>query len=160
MVVVGTMMMDYLPDFVGMQEMQEGEANHLYALMQTELLNAVKDEYAFVDFSGLLGGERFNGLMTPILYRHTVWQVEEIDISEALDFGGMHRWQWALFSKIDQPEERCVLLNLHYPVAKNHEEQVAAAKQVNAQIGILQSLYPDAPIFVTGDFNASTYSPP
>ncbi len=152
----GTMMMDYLPDFVGMQEMQEGEANHLYALMQTELLKTVESEYAFVDFSGLLGGEKFNEQVTPILYRHTVWQVEEIDISEALDFGGMHRWQWALFSKVDQPEERCVLLNLHYPTAKNYEKQVAAAELVNIQIELLQTMYPDAPIFVTGDFNAST----
>ena len=149
--VQGRMIMDYLPDFVGMQEMQENSTNGIPAYMHTELLKTVGSEYSFVTYPELSATLYW----TPILYRHTVWQIVEQDVLSSATFdNAMHRWQWAVFSRIDNPSEMYILLNLHYPTGRYVAEQLAAAALVNEQIKILKEKYPNAPIFVTGDFNA------
>lgn len=145
----GVMIMDYLPDFVGMQEMQEGTVNGVYSLMRTELLKTVGSEYSFVEYDNVPTADYWN----PILYRHTVWQIEEKEASAPFD-NGMHRWQWALFSKISNPDEKYIVMNMHYPISKEAEKQLAAANAVNEQIYVLKTQYPDVPIFLTGDYNA------
>ena len=151
----GLMIMEYLPDFVGLQEMQESTLYGVTALMRTELLEATEEEYAFVQYSNIPSAEYWN----PILYRKTVWQVEEQEASAPFDTG-MHRWQWALFSKINRPDEQCIVMNLHYPTSTNYDKQLLAAEIVNAQIKHLQEEYPGVPIFVTGDFNCRQDSVP
>jgi len=147
----GAAIMTYLPDFVGLQEMQEGET-YGYALMHTELLKTVGSEYAFVTFPFMGTNTYWN----PILYRKTVWQIEAQDVLYPQNFDNdMHRWQWALFSKISDPSQKYIVLNLHYPTSKNQTYQQAAAAMVNAKIKELKELYPNVPIFVTGDFNAA-----
>ena len=150
----GVAIMTYLPDFVGLQEMQEG-FTYGNALMHTELLKTVGSEYAFVTFSQMGTNTYWN----PILYRKTVWQIEAQDVLYPANFDNdMHRWQWALFSKISDPSQKYILLNLHYPTSGNQTQQQAAADLVNAKIRELQALYPNVPIFVTGDFNANKSS--
>ena len=147
----GVMIMDYLPDFVGMQEMQEGTVNHIYSLMRTDLLATVGSEYSFVNYPELSTGEYWN----PILYRHTVWQIEAQDVMAPENFdNGMHRWQWALFSRIDNPFQKCIVMNLHYPTGRYPDLQLSAAYTVNEEIKHLQEIYPNVPVFLTGDFNA------
>ena len=141
----------YLPDFVGLQEMQEGYTYGM-ALMHTELLKKVGSEYSFVTYDGMAENTYWN----PILYRHTVWQIEAKDTMYPGNFDDhMHRWQWAIFSKIDDPSQKYIILNLHYPTSRNQANQQAAADIVNAKIRELKALYPNVPIFVTGDFNAA-----
>ncbi len=147
----GTMIMDYLPDFVGMQEMQEGTVNGIYSLMRTDLLATVGSEYSFVNYPELSAAEYWD----PILYRHTVWQIEAQDVMAPETFdNGMHRWQWALFSKIENPYQKCIVMNLHYPTGRFPDMQIAAAATVNEEIKHLQEIYPNVPVFLTGDFNA------
>ncbi len=161
-----SMIMTYLPDFVGFQEIQNGNANGIFADMFNEILTNTSSEYAFVtyenieaDIPGILAtGGRHNAspYWNPILYRKTVWQIEAKGVLYPEHFDtGMHRWQWALFSKIDDPNQRCIVLNLHYPTSNNAEAQLAAAELVNAQIRKLMNDYAGVPIFVTGDFNAA-----
>ena len=147
----GEMMLLYLPDFVGLQEMQNGYTYGL-AYMNDELLKTVGSEYSFVTYDGMAENTYWN----PILYRHTVWNLIAKDTMYpgAFDAGHMHRWQWALFSKIDDPTQKYIVLNLHYPTARDQNAQHAAADIVNAKIRELKELYPNVPIFVTGDFNA------
>ena len=147
----GEMMLLYLPDFVGLQEMQEGDT-YGWALMHTQLLKKVKSEYSFVTYDGMAQNTYWN----PILYRHTVWNLTAKGTMYPGNFDDhMHRWQWALFTKIDDPSQQYILLNLHYPTSRNQTAQQAAADIVNAKIRELKALYPNVPIFVTGDFNAA-----
>ncbi len=151
----GRMILDYLPDFVGMQEMQENGTNGVTAYMHSELLKTVGSEYSYVIYPELRMVENW----TPILYRHTVWQIVEQDVLSSATFdNAMHRWQWAVFSRIENPSEMYILLNLHYPTSRYVPQQMAAAALVNEQIKLLREKYPTAPIFVTGDFNARSSS--
>ncbi len=146
----GVMMMDYLPDFVGLQEMQEGTTNGIPALMHTELLKTVSGEYSIVEYPELTPMEYWN----PILYRHTKWTLVEQEVSEQFD-NGMHRWQWARFQKIDDSTVECIVMNLHYPTGKFPDKQREAAQIVNDQLDTIKEIHPNVPIFVTGDFNAA-----
>ena len=143
----------YLPDFVGMQEIQNGTVNGIPADMFTEILNNVSSEYAFVVYDQMKDNP--GAYWNPILYRKTVWQIEAQDVLYPGDFdNAMHRWQWALFSKIDDPTQKYIVLNLHNPTRSgNLPGQLAAADIVNAKILELKELYPDIPIILTGDFN-------
>ena len=146
----GNMIMAYLPDFVGLQEMQQVRVNGIDANMHTELLKTVGSEYSFVPYDGAT-----SNYWCPILYRSTVWKVDAKD--RALDHfdNDMHRWQWALFSKIESPSEQYIVLNLHYPTGNNQIDQQIAGSDVNAVVKELRETYPTVPIFVTGDFNAA-----
>jgi len=143
----------YLPDFVGMQEIQNGTVNGIPADMFTEILNNVSSEYAFVIYDQMKDNP--GAYWNPILYRKTVWQIEAQDVLYPGDFdNAMHRWQWALFSKIEDPSQKYILLNLHNPTRSgNLPGQLAAADIVNAKIRELKELYPGVPIILTGDFN-------
>lgn len=141
----------YLPDFVGLQEMQNGNTYGV-AYMHNELLKKVGSEYSFVTYDGMAENTYWN----PILYRHTVWNLTAKGTMYPGNFDDhMHRWQWALFTKIDDPSQQYIILNLHYPTSRNQTAQQAAADIVNAKLRELKALYPNVPIFVTGDFNAA-----
>lgn len=145
----GSMMMAYLPDFIGLQEMQEGYT-YVDALMHTELKKMISSEYTFVEYEGMAQNTYWN----PIVYRHTVWNLEEKGTMYPENFDDtMHRLQWALFSKIDDPFQKVIVLNLHYPISSRAEQQLAAARAVNEKIRELRETY-HVPVFVTGDFNA------
>lgn len=147
----GAMMMAYLPDFIGLQEMQNGDTYGV-AYMHDELKKIISSEYTFVEYEGMAPNTYWN----PIVYRHTVWKLEEKGTMYPGSFDdSMHRWQWARFSKLDDPSEQCIILNLHYPISKKVEEREAAGDAVNAKIKELQETYFYAPLFVTGDFNAA-----
>ncbi len=154
----GATFLAYMPDIIGLQEMQESFSEGVYATMYTELLKTVGHEYSFVDYYST-GEIPIASHSTPILYRHTVWQVEAQDIMYPDQFRyPMHRWQWALFSKIDNPDEKIILLNLHYPTASTLDKQMAAAEKVNAVVLELQATYENVPIFLTGDFNTTYHT--
>jgi len=147
----GSMIMAYLPDFIGLQEMQNGDTYGV-AYMHEELKKIISSEYTFVEYEGMAPNTYWN----PIVYRHTVWKLEEKGTMYPGNFEDtMHRWQWARFSKLDDPSEQCIILNLHYPISKKVEAREAAGDAVNAKIKELQEQYFYAPLFVTGDFNAA-----
>jgi len=152
----GEAIMLYLPDFVGFQELQQGKVNGVTAAAHTEILKTIGDEYEMVYYDGLAKSSHW----TPIAYRKSVWQVEDKAYNDVMD-SDMHRWQWALFSMIDDPttaenesEIKYIVMNLHYPISSKPAERVLAGQSVNAEFKRLKELYPDIPISITGDFNA------
>ncbi len=162
MKIQGEAIMTYLPDFIGFQELQQGDVNGVRAFAHTELLKTIGEEYAFVYYDEVSKASHF----TPIAYRKNVWTVVEKAASANLSTNHMHRWQWALFAMIDDPattedesEIQYIIINLHYPISSMTTERDKAGKEVNAEFKRLKELYPDIPISITGDFNAA-YSTP
>ena len=145
----GEMIMLYLPDFIGFQELQQGKVNGVTAAAHTEILKTIGDEYTMVYYDGLPKSEHW----TPIAYRHNVWKYETG--AQSIFDGAMHRLQWALFSKIDDPDVKYIVMNLHYPTSGNVAGRELAGKAVNEEFKRLKELYPDVPISITGDFNAA-----
>lgn len=145
------MIMDYLPDFVGLQEMQESDNVNGYAgYMHTVMAAETAGEYTFVQYDEI----PLEDYPIPILYRSTVWKLEDKGYS-SFTYHAEHRHFWGLFSRLDDPSEQYILINLHNPTSNFMDEQLASAEAVHELFLDLEYLYPDVPIFIVGDFNAA-----
>ena len=142
MQIIGDMIMEYLPDFVGLQEMQEGTINGVNAWMRTELLKITESKYAYAAYEQ---SDHSNNI-TQLLYRKDVWELDATGIGY-VDWIRMHRWNWALFHRIDNPDDRCIILNVH-------SNGGSASTTIAELYQSLLTQYPGVPIFLIGDLNA------
>jgi endonuclease/exonuclease/phosphatase family metal-dependent hydrolase len=148
------MIMTYLPDFIGLQEMQEHpDVNGYEGYMHSVMEENTCTEYSFVIYEDLPRSEYW----TPIMYRSTLWQVEAKGFLPCWD-NAMHRLQWALFSRKDNPDEKYILINLHNPTSNSIDWQWKAAQETNELFLRLRDEY-GVPIFITGDFNITPAAP-
>lgn len=140
----------YQPDFIGLQESTFEQ--------EQELLKYIGDMYAVVPFA------EADQNRTPLLYRKDLYKLEA---SYYYDFTGGRHLEWALYSVIENPDEKFIHMNLHYlPVGKTTdttydtlcEQQEAQAQLVNAEIKSLMEKYPNVSIAVTGDYNNTSAS--
>lgn len=149
-----TMILDYLPDFIGLQEIQEGTVNDVEGYMHTELLKRIGHEYTEVNLDVFVP-EKVEQ-WTPIAYRHTKWELLEYRAAtndEILNV--MHRWQWGVYRNKENGQ-LFVHMNLHGPHGGNQEFrdfQPVFFSRANAQVKALLAKYPNVPIAVTGDYN-------
>ena len=135
----------YQPDFIGLQESTFEQ--------EQEILKYIGDMYAVVPFA------EADQNRTPLLYRKDLYKLEA---SYYYDFTGGRHLEWALYSSIENPDEKFIHMNLHYlPVGNTTDdtyatklaEQVEQAKLVNVEIKRLMTKYPGVPIAVSGDYN-------
>ncbi|MBQ2999882.1 MAG: hypothetical protein IJD64_05410 [Clostridia bacterium] len=153
------MFLFYRPDFIGLQETSGSSVinNTATINMQATLLSYLNGAYAYVDVSDQVAAVN---QWTPMLYRTDKWTVLAKDISDeqGVEYGNaMHRWQWALFQSKTDENTKMIVLNLHGPHGGDgtwfKDFQPTFFACVNAQIKKLESLYPNVPIAVTGDYN-------
>lgn len=154
----------YRPDFIGLQEVYGGTViNSTPTInMQQTLLSYLPNNYAYVDFSNKVA---LTAHYTPILYRTDKWRVIEKDIADEqwVEYANeMHRWNWAVFESIENPDWKFIVLNLHGPNnlagADTKDFQPTFFASVNAQLKMLEKKYPGVAIAVTGDFNQTLSS--
>ena len=152
--VQASMILDYLPDIIGLQEIQEGTVNKIEGYMHTELMNRIGHEYTKVDFSQYV--ERILHMWTPIAYRTSVWDMVEFGAATNEEIMNvMHRWQWGVYRR-KADGQLFIHMNLHGPHSGNQEFrdfQPVFFGRVNAKLKELMAKYPDAPCAVTGDYN-------
>ena len=133
----------YLPDFIGLQEMQkealftwDGETYRnvdFYARMQ-ELLG---DKYT------LLYDETY-ATIDPILYLSDVWSAGEYHFER---FNAMHDITWCVFTNIANPTVQVIIMNVH------SAGNVANAQRYNELYKELSETYAGIPIIIMGDMN-------
>lgn len=149
----------YQPDFIGLQEVYGGTVINTTPTinMQQTLLSYLGEPYAYVDFTDKVA---LNAHWNPILYRTDKWRVIDKDIADEqwVEYANeMHRWQWAFFESLENPDWKFIVLNLHGPNnnsgADLKEFQPTFFASVNAQLKLLEQKYPDVPIAMTGDYN-------
>ncbi len=156
----------YQPDFIGLQEVADStKVNGVDCFdgvktMQS-VLKSYMPAYEYVDFSAKLNGSSH---FTPIMYNSNQWAVVESDImTESVCSAActMHRWQWARFENIANPQYQVIVMNIHSPHSSEKETGQVHLKSripfytaVNAEIKELEAAYPDLPIMITGDYNA------
>ena len=154
----------YQPDFIGLQEVYGGTVINTTPTinMQQTLLSYLGGSYAYVDFTDKVA---LDAHYTPILYRTDKWRVIDKDIADEqwVEYANeMHRWNWAVFESIENPEWKFIVLNLHGPNnlagADTKDFQPTFFACVNAQIKMLEEKYPGIAISVTGDFNQTLSS--
>ena len=152
--VQASMILDYLPDIIGLQEIQEGTVNKIEGYMHTELMKRIGHEYTKVDFSEYV--PNILHMWTPIAYRTSVWDMVEFGAAtneEILNV--MHRWQWAVYRR-KADGQLFIHMNLHGPHGGNEQFrnfQPVFFGLVNKKLKELMAKYPEAPCAVTGDYN-------
>lgn len=129
----------YKPDFIGMQEADQA--------LRDEVYKYIAHEYAMVEF------EMTENNWCPIFYRKDLYNLIKSDYC-ILD--SMHALEWALYSDKSKPEQQFIHMNVHYNVDK--ETALMQAEIVNNMIRALMDEYPNVPITITGDYNATTTS--
>ncbi len=149
-----SVILDYLPDFIGLQEIQEGTVNKVEGYMHTELMNRIGNEYTEVNFDEFVPVKKHQ--WTPIAYRHTKWDLLEYRAAtneEILNV--MHRWQWGVYRNKENGQ-LFIHMNLHGPHGGNQEFrdfQPVFFGRVNEQVKALLAKYPNTPVAITGDYN-------
>lgn len=149
-----SMLLDYLPDFIGLQEIQEGMVNKIEGHMHTELMKRIGDEYTMVNLDEFVPVKKHQ--WTPIAYRHTKWDLLEFRAAtneEILNV--MHRWQWGVYRR-KEDGQLFIHMNLHGPHSGNEQFrdfQPVFFGRVNEQVKALLEKYPNAPMAITGDYN-------
>ena len=128
----------FKPDFIGMQEADDG--------MLPLLSAALTDEYAMVSVNWQAQGNRYD---IPIFYRKDLYRVEE---SGYKYMGGCYGYTWGRFTKISTGEE-IIVMNLHYHY-KSPADRLPQCQLVNDELKRLTAAYPNVPIAVTGDYNS------
>jgi len=148
-----SMILDYLPDFIGLQEIQEGMVNKVEGYMHTELMKRIGCEYTKVDFDEFVP---IKNQWTPIAYRHSAWELLEFRVAADEEImNAMHRWQWAVYRN-KKNGQVFVHANLHGPHSGSQAFryfQPVFFSRVNEQIRALLERYGNVPVAITGDYN-------
>ena len=148
-----SMILDYLPDFIGLQEIQEGMVNKVEGYMHTELMKRIGCEYTKVDFDEFVP---IKNQWTPIAYRHSAWELLEFRVAADEEImNAMHRWQWAVYRN-KKNGQVFVHANLHGPHSGSQafrDFQPVFFSRVNEQIRALLERYGNVPVAITGDYN-------
>lgn len=133
----------YSPDLLGLQEVQVDTKELIVSLLS--------DVYTMVDVD-TDGKKNY----TPLFYKAAVFDLLESKFFPFFERGLWH-YEWALYRR-KSDSKRLIHMNLHYHYSAT-EARLPEAKLVNEEIKRLEALYPDAPIFVTGDYNCETFTP-
>ena len=133
----------YQPDLLGLQEVQVDVKEHIVSLLS--------DVYTMVNVDT---GGRKN--CTPMFYKTEALELLHSKYFTFLE-GGVWHCEWALYRR-KSDSKRLIHMNLHYHY-NSIDERLPEAKLVNAELKELERLYPDAAIFVTGDYNCETFTP-
>ena len=148
-----SMILDYLPDFIGLQEIQEGTVNRVEGYMHTELEKRIGHEYTKVNFDEFVP---LKNQWTPIAYRYSKWDLLEFRVATDEEImNPMHRWQWAVYRN-KKSGQIFIHANLHGPHSGSQpfrDFQPVFFSRLNEQIKMLLEKYPNAPVAVTGDYN-------
>ena len=149
-----SMILDYLPDFIGLQEIQEGIVNKIEGYMHTELMKRIGHRYTEVDLDPFVPTKKHQ--WTPIVYLHEKWELLECGAAtdeEILNV--MHRWQWGVY-KNKENGQVFVHMNLHGPHSGNQQFrdfQPVFFSLVNQRTRALLDKYGNPPVAITGDYN-------
>lgn len=149
-----SMILDYLPDFIGLQEIQEGTVNKIEGYMHTELMKRIGHRYTEVDLDPFVP-IKINQ-WTPIVYLHEKWEL--LECGAATDgeiLNAMHRWQWGVY-KNKENGGIFIHLNLHGPHSGNQQFrdfQPVFFSLVNGRVRALLDKYGNVPVAICGDYN-------
>ncbi len=147
----------YQPDFIGLQEVNGSPTIHNdttyyfkdHTTMQSVLLDAMGADYKYVVFDGVSNGiSPFN----PIMYNATKWEVIDQKIAtDSTKVDGMHRWQWARFKSIQNPDYEVIVVNIHGHISSCEITYEKFFKDLNRELKELEEK--NVPIMITGDYN-------
>ncbi len=136
---IGTTILNYMPDVIGVQEVDEGA----YATLE----QALGDTYAFTIKKTPLGEYSF----TSIMYnKNTVNYIEGNNMIYALGNKRIRLISWGVFEH-KSTGERFIMVSTHWDIVK--ENRQPQAEEMTRVVNELRAKY-NLPIITTGDFNS------
>ena len=133
----------YQPDFIGIQEVR--------APSMPIFVEELADVYSRLEVD--TNGNRDH---VPIFYKKDEYEVLESKFVSFFEKGMWH-YEWGLFKR-KSDSKRLIHMNLHYHYSAT-DARLPEAILVNAELKRLEEVYPDAAIFVTGDYNCEIFTP-
>lgn len=138
--------LEYKPDFLGVQEVD--------ILLEPELLERLDSVYAMVPAK--LGDWVYHRVDYQQNYTPLFYNKHKYDLLESrfhfFDVRGMWGYQWALYASKKRPGKKYIHMNLHF-YYQGDERQLPGIMDTHYELIHLRRMYPNVPIFVTGDYN-------
>lgn len=169
--ILAKILVDYTPDFVGVQEMSAGFVEPL-----NDLLKIVKDTYG-LDYSVILTEWNGKSNHCPIIYRADKYRLDYQNLTPAyyLPNGTPPSKNWgnwydnataaAKFTSLTDPTVEIALLTSHWYWETEQEaanngliRQEIDARTMTDVFNYVKETFPHAKIFCTGDFNSHRFS--
>lgn len=140
------MYLAYKPDFLGIQEVD--------ILMEPEILERLDAAYAMVPAK--MGDYVYHRVdyqqnYTPLFYNKHKYELVDTRF-HFFNVMGMWGYQWALYKSKKKPGKKYIHMNLHF-FYQADERQLPGVEDVHYELMHLRRMYPNVPIFVTGDYN-------
>ena len=140
------MYLAYKPDFLGIQEVD--------ILMEPEILEHLDAAYAMVPAK--MGDYVYHRVdyqqnYTPLFYNKHKYELVDTRF-HFFNVMGVWGYQWALYKSKKKPGKKYIHMNLHF-FYQADERQLPGVEDVHYELMHLRRMYPNVPIFVTGDYN-------
>ncbi len=140
------MYLAYQPDFLGLQEVD--------VAMEPEILERLDAAYAMVPAK--MGDYVYHRVdyqqnYTPLFYHKHKYELIDTRF-HFFNVMGMWGYQWALYRSKKKPGKKYIHMNLHFYYQAD-ERQLPGVEDVHYELLHLRRMYPNVPIFVTGDYN-------
>ncbi len=140
------MYLAYKPDFLGIQEVD--------ILMEPEIQERLDAAYAMVPAK--MGDYVYHRVdyqqnYTPLFYNKHKYELVDTRF-HFFNVMGMWGYQWALYKSKKKPGKKYIHMNLHFYYQAD-ERQLPGVEDVHYELMHLRRMYPNVPIFVTGDYN-------
>lgn len=140
------MYLAYKPDFLGLQEVD--------LLMEPEILERLDSVYAMVPAK--MGDYVYHRVdhqqnFTPLFYNKHKFELVDSRF-HFFNVKGMWDYQWALYASKKRPGKKYIHMNLHFYYQAD-ERQLPGIEDTHYELMHLRRMYPNVPIFVTGDYN-------
>lgn len=140
------MYLAYKPDFLGLQEVD--------IEMEPEILERLDSAYAMVPAK--MGDYVYHRVdyqqnYTPLFYNKHKYELVDTRF-HFFNVMGMWGYQWALYKSKKKPGKKYIHMNLHF-FYQADERQLPGVEDVHYELMHLRRMYPNVPIFVTGDYN-------
>ena len=153
--ILSAVYLTFLPDFIGMQEVGEGQMQRFTERLKDVYAPAITPTGRYQN-NPTEDGRRVNHCFIPIFYNKHKY--EQITSHYRLFYvKGMWGFHWALYRSKENPELKFIHANMH--PSSHGERNIPNFTEMRRELVHLRRHYPRIPIFVTGDYNCHCEHP-
>ncbi|MBO5938633.1 MAG: hypothetical protein J6Q82_03945 [Clostridia bacterium] len=152
--ILSAVYLTFLPDFIGMQEVCEGQMQRFTERLKDVYAPAITPLGRYQN-NPTADGRRVTQCFIPIFYNKHKY--EQITSHYRLFYvKGMWGFHWALYRSKENPEQKFIHANMH--PSSHSERNIPNFTEMRRELVHLRRHYPKVPIFLTGDYNAEYWT--
>ena len=152
--ILSAVYLTFLPDFIGMQEVCEGQMQRFTERLKDVYAPAVTPLGRYQN-NPTADGRRVTQCFIPIFYNKNKY--EQVTSHYRLFYvKGMWGFHWALYRSKENPDLKIIHANMH--PSSHGERNIPNFTEMRRELVHLRRHYPKVPIFLTGDYNAEYWT--